>query len=98
MRKMRLNGSFFLSLAINLLFHWEWSVPAWILLILHVSIGIPIKWFRIALGIWIGVILLWQIIAGRFCSWAAKCGNTPAPPKKNVNPYSVGKTDENEKK
>lgn len=49
MRKLRIDGNFWLALLLNMLFHLEGTIPA----------------------------------------WAAKCGNTPDPPKKNVNPYSV---------
>ena len=87
---MRVNGGFWLALTLNLLFHLEGTIPAWILLVLHKIIALPIKWFWIALGIWGGGILIWTVIAGRFYSWAAKCGNTPDPPKQNRNPYSVG--------
>ena len=90
MRKLRVNGTGILVLLINMLLHWEGSIPAWILLILHYAIGLSVKWF------WIALLLLSMLLWGGIYGWAAKCGNTPDPPKKNVNPYSVGQ-DENRK-
>ncbi len=90
MKKLRVDGNFLLALLINMLFHLEGTLPAWILLILHYVIGLSVKWFWIALGIWLGGILIWMIAAGWIYGWAAQSGNTPDPPKKNVNPYSVG--------
>lgn len=89
MRKLRVDGSFWLALGINMLFHLEGTIPAWILLILHFIFGLSIKWFWIALGVWIALLLLSMLIWGKITGWAAKCGNTPDPPKKNINPYSV---------
>ena len=89
MRTPRVDGNFFLALLINMIFNLEGTIPAWILLVLHFIIGLSIKWFWIALGIWMIGLMLWMWICGCVYGWAAKCGNTPDPPKKNVNPYSV---------
>ena len=97
MRKLHVDGNFLLALLINLVFHWEGSIPAWILLILHFMIGLSVKWFWIALGLWMLGMILWMMLVGKFYTWAAKCGNTPDPPKKNVNPYSVGQKDRSTK-
>ena len=93
MRRMRFDGNFFLALLINLLFHLEGTIPAWILLALHFLFGLSVQVFWIALGVWIGGMILWMLIVGRFYSWAARCGSIPDPPKPNVNPYSVGNGD-----
>ena len=98
MRKLHADGNFLLALLINLIFHWEGSIPAWILLVLHVVIGLSIKWFWIALGLWLLGMILWMMLVGRFYTWANQCGNTPDPPKKNVNPYSVSSDDRSAKK
>ena len=90
MRNMRVGGSFFLSLLINMFLHFEGSVPTWILLVLHFVIGLSIQWFWSALGVWFGGLMLWMLIVGRFCSWASRCGSTADRPKENKNPYSVG--------
>ena len=89
MRRRPETSSFFIALFLNIIFHFEWSIPAWILLILHFLIGLSLKWFFIALGLWIAGLILWMYVVGAFYGWAAKCGNTPDPPKENKNPYSV---------
>ncbi len=98
MRKLHVDGNFLLALLINLVFHWEGSIPAWILLVLHFVIGLSVKWFWMALGLWVLGMILWMMLVGKFYAWAAKCGNTLDPPKKNVNPYSVGQNDRSLKK
>jgi hypothetical protein len=86
MRKIRLDGSFFLSLLINMVLNLEGTIPAWILLILHFLCDWSILWFWMALGIWLFCLILGMLLI-RF---ASRCG-TPDPPKENKNPYSVGK-------
>lgn len=93
MRKRSDADNFFIALFINMVFHFEWSIPAWILLILHFLIDLSLKWFFLALGLWIGGLIIWMYIVGAFCGWAGKCVNTPDPPKENKNPYSVKKED-----
>ena len=97
-RRPRIDGNFFLALLINIIFNFEGSIPAWILLVMHFVFGLSVKWFWIALGIWLGGLILWMVIVGKIYGWANKCGNTPDPPKKNVNPYSVGQTENKIKK
>ena len=84
MRRTRRNGSFLLCLFINLLLNLEWSIPAWILLALHIWLDISIWWFIGALIIWMTGILAGMWLMG----WAADCGSAKAPPKENKNPYS----------
>ena len=85
MRRTKRTGSFFLCLLINLLLNLEWSIPAWVLLGLHLWLGISIWWFIGAMAFWIA-----SILAGMWVmSWASRCGNTPDPQKPNKNPYSA---------
>lgn len=85
MRKTGIGGGFFLSFLINLLLSLRWSIPAWILLMLHFWLDISIWWFLGGLALWIVSILadMWLI------GWAASCGSQKDPPKENKNPYSV---------
>jgi len=89
MKRIRKNGNFFLCLFINMIFNLGGTIPAWILLVLHYVLGWSVKWFWLALAIWLIVILLRMEII----SWAARCGNTPDAPRENKNPYSVKQTD-----
>ena len=81
---------FIAALFLNVLFHWEGTIPAWNLLVLHFVFGLSLKWFRIALGIWFVGILVWMRISGWFLDRVNRCGSHETPPQKNVNPYSVG--------
>lgn len=84
MKKFRRQGSFLLTLLINLLLNLEWSIPAWVLLALHLWLGLSIWWFIGGLALWILRVLAGMWLMG----WAAHCGNTKDPPKENKNPYS----------
>ena len=84
MRRTARSGIFLLSLLINLLLNLEWSIPAWILLALHIWLDISIWWFAGGLALWILRILLGMWFFG----WAADCGSEKDPPKENKNPYS----------
>ena len=86
MRRIRKIGNFFLALLFNMLFHFEGTVPAWILLACHFLFDWSIWLFWIALGLWLFNILFWMDIVG----WATRCGSEPDKPKENKNPYSVG--------
>ena len=77
------SSNFFLALILNLVFNIEWVIPAVLLLILHFTVDLPLFWFWIALGLWLGGILLITLVIG----WAGKCSQPPAP-KENKNPYS----------
>ncbi len=77
------SGNFFLAFILNLVFNIEWVIPAVLLLILHFTVGLPIFWFWLALGLWIGGMLVVTLVLG----WAGKCSEPP-PPKENKNPYS----------
>ena len=72
---------FLLSLAL----HWQWSIPAWILLVCHFVFGISIWWF-------VGAFLLFVIgvrLYVRFMGTMIRLGNEDEAPKENKNPYSV---------
>jgi len=84
MKKFRRQGSFLLTLLINLLLNLEWSIPAWVLLALHFWLGLSIWWFIGGLALWILRVLAGMWLMG----WAVSCGNTKDPPKENKNPYS----------
>lgn len=88
-KKMKDSGNFFLCLFVNMLLNWEWSIPAWILLVLHFVLDWSILWFWLALALWLFGILFWMRVMG----WATRCGNIPDPEKENKNPYSVKKAD-----
>lgn len=77
------SGNFFLALILNLVFNLEWIIPSVVLLILHFTVQLPIFWFWLALGLWIGIILIITLV---LC-WAGKCSEPPAP-QENKNPYS----------
>ena len=85
MRKTKRTGGFLLSLLINLLLNLEWSIPAWLLLGLHIWLSISIWWFIGGLAFWILRILAGMWLMG----WASACGNEKDPPKENKNPYSA---------
>lgn len=78
------SGNFFLAIILNLVFNLEWVIPAVVLLILHFAVGLSVFWFWLALGIWIGGVLLVTLILG----WANKC-SAPDKPQENKNPYSA---------
>lgn len=83
-KRPQVNGGFFAALGINLIFDLEWTIPAWILLVLHFVFDISILWF-------IGAIALWVVGVGvktAVFSWLIREGNRPELPKENKNPYS----------
>ena len=85
MKNLRNSGNFFAALLFNMLMSLEWTIPAWLLLACHFFFDWSIRWFWIALGVWILDILLKMSLM----NWAARCGNEPDKPKENKNPYSV---------
>lgn len=85
MRKVSRTGNFFICLIFNMLMNFEWSIPAWILLVLHFIFDISIWWFVGALALWIIGILLWMSVIG----WARSCATEISPDKENKNPYSA---------
>ena len=85
MRRYQKSGSTLVCMLINLLLNLEWSIPAWIMLGLHVWLDISLWWFIGGLALWILRILIGMWLMG----WAIRCGNQKDPPKENKNPYSA---------
>ena len=77
-------GGFFLCLLWHALLYSFWTLPAWVLLVLHITVGLPIVWFWAALGVWLLVVVLRTllVIFARYCS----AHRIPVP--ENKNPYS----------
>ena len=69
--------------------YWLCSVPAWITLILHFTVGLPLWWFWATLGVWIVGGIFWYLIVLA----ARKCAASPAPVQENKNPYSKSNDD-----
>ncbi|MBP5303319.1 MAG: hypothetical protein J6Z00_00275 [Clostridia bacterium] len=84
MRKYKTDHGFLLCFIVNLILNFEWSIPAWILLVMHFVLHWPLWLFFVALGGWI----LYILIVTSVISWVASCGNDPKPHKENANPYS----------
>ena len=84
MRQNRRIGSVLLCFSFNLLLNLRWSIPAWIALVLHLWLGVSLRWFIGGLAFWILSTLAGMWLVG----WAAECGNEKDPPKENKNPYS----------
>ena len=83
--KRKRDGGFWLCFLMNLLFDLEWSIPAWLLLILHFVLSWSILLFVGALLVFVvGVLLKTALI-----SWASSLGNIPDDHKENINPYSL---------
>lgn len=82
MRFLRFLFYFFLSLIL----HWEWSIPAWILLICHFAFGISIWWFVGAFVLYVVFVRLYV----HFIGGMIRLGNSDEAPKENKNPYSHG--------
>lgn len=77
-------GGFLASLLLNFAVNIGWTVPAWILLILHFVTKLSIWVFWAAVAVFVLVI----IITTAAVFMAAKDGEAPEAVKQNVNPYS----------
>ncbi len=86
MKRIRRCGGFLPSLLFNLLWNLEGLLPAAVLLGLHFWLGWSPWWAVLAAALWLLGIILRMLLIG----WARHCGDTPDPPKRNKNPYSVG--------
>lgn len=74
---------FLISFFFNLIFRLELLALAIIALLLSVYFHLPIAFFYVLLGLWIGIALLITLGLGVLSR------GTPSPPEqKNVNPYS----------
>ena len=82
------SGGFWLSFLLNLLLNWQWSIPGWLLLGLHLWLQIPVWWALGGFALWILRILPGMWLMG----WAARCSAEKDPPKENKNPYSKKST------
>ncbi len=84
MKKTDKDLGIILAIIINLVLNLEWSIPAWIALILYFTIHIPIYIFWALLLIWI----LWIVLTTIFLGYITKLGNERDMEKENKNPYS----------
>ena len=85
---IRKGSGFWLSLRMSLFWSlagWVRSLPAWIALLLHFTVGLSIWWFWGTLAAWILGTMLWLLII-RF---SQRVGDEPPPPHGNRNPYSA---------
>jgi len=87
MRKRNFRGGFLYCLIINLGLNIVYSIPAWVSLVLHFWLNIPLWPFYVALGLWVAGTIFWMIVV----KWARKCGDEPTPYRENKNPYSAKK-------
>jgi hypothetical protein len=78
------HGGFFLCLLWNALMYSFATIPAWVLLILHFTTGLPLLWFWVALGAWLLVIILRTLLV-MFARYGS-ANRIPVP--ENKNPYS----------
>lgn len=93
--RYRRRSNFPIAYLVNLALNFEWSVPAWILLVLHFKLGVPMWCFWTALILWLAVILAHSL----FLHWVYNQPDAPSPPKENKNPYSqTGYTPMSERK
>lgn len=83
MQKPDVKG-FFLLLFWHVLLYAAWSIPAWILLILHFAVRLPLAWFWLALGVWAVALLLRTLLI----VWTRYCVRHRTPIPGNKNPYS----------
>ena len=85
MRRTKVNQGFIICLLFNMLLNFEWSIPAWLLIIAHFVFGWSLWLFWLAFLGWVGGILIWMYVIG----WAARVGNEKTPELPNKNPYSA---------
>lgn len=83
MQKPDVKG-FSLLLFWHMVLYAAWTVPAWILLVLHYTVGLAIVWFWLALGIWAAALLLRSLLV----VWTRYCVRHRMPVPANKNPYS----------
>ena len=84
-RFLRILFSLFIFLFFRLS-SWICSVPAWLTLILHFTIGLPIFWFWLTLAAWLIAGVIWWALID-FGRWGVR-ETANEPPKENKNPYS----------
>ena len=81
---MRRLGNFFLTVGFNAVLNFAGTIPAWILLVLHFTIDLPLWLFWAALGLF----LLGITVKTLVFSLLTRAGNAPEPRQENKNPYS----------
>ena len=74
---------FLISFFFNLIFRLELLVLAIIALLLNIYFHLPIAFFYVLLGLWIGIALLITLGLGVLTK-----GTPRLPYQKNINPYS----------
>jgi ABC-type transport system involved in multi-copper enzyme maturation permease subunit len=79
---------FLISFFFNLIFRLELLALAIIALLLSVYFHLPIAFFYVLLGLWIGIALLITLGLGVLTK-----GTPRSPSQKNVNPYSKKTSD-----
>ena len=84
MKHLKSFFGYLFAVLLNLFFHLHWSIPAWLLLILHFWQGWHIRWFWLALSIW----ALYVIGRTVVFSLLHRGGQGPDPKTHNRNPYS----------
>lgn len=94
MRRTKRNGSFLISLLINMFLNIEGVIPAVVLLVLHYYFDISVWWSVFALALWILYLIIWMLILG----YVSRCSNTPDRKTVNKNPYSKKSIYTNENK
>ncbi len=85
LHKWKAHRNMVICLLLNMVLNLDGTIPAWILLALHIWLDLSIWWFWLALGVWFLIIVLRMMLF----AWANRCA-TPDRPKENKNPYSVG--------
>lgn len=84
MKNFASRGDMLGALLVNVLYLIPWTLPAWILLVVHFVVeGFPIWPFWVALLAWVVLV----IFSTFFMSWAVKNGSDPTPQRENIDPY-----------
>ena len=85
-RRRKRDGAFWIFLLIHMLINFDGTIPGWVLLALHIWLGISVWWSIGAFALWLLWILLWVLVI----DWASDSSSQTKEPRENKNPYSVG--------
>ncbi len=85
MRRTSRKGGFFLCLLLNILLNLDGAIPAILLLICHFAFGFPLWLTFVALGIWLGWMIIYMLVMGWFYS---QDSDLPEKSKNVNNPYA----------
>jgi len=92
---MRVKGNtsdgYLLCFLINLVFNFWWGLLALALWVLHMWLKIPLIWSLVGLFVWLVIAFVGTLLV--MVIWAAGSSADPAPPRKNLNPYSAKNSD-----